>query len=208
MIGLIGDAALLHATGGDARAGSPLLVVIANLLTGSLRYSPSLLLQREPREVDDMLSLTLASELAQVAQTGDWLLAGTYTLLGDMIFVLDGGGRRLGHAAIYDGASKTVIEAVPPRVQEVSLLEFAKRNANVTVVRPRGISREHLREAIGRARSMIGAPFDYLGILGLEYPTRFFCTELIQKAYSLPGPRMVWPRALLERGDVRYSKSK
>jgi uncharacterized protein YycO len=126
----------------------------------------SLVLERPAKTPDDQAVTELwADEITRVAKSGDWLLSRSYSLTGDVV-VGATIGESLSHAALYDAERQMVIEAIHPRVREVPLREFLARNRTVLVVRHDGWTPERGSRAVGRARSRVGAGFDYVGGVG------------------------------------------
>lgn len=158
--------------------------------------------------IDRALTQMWTQEIRRVAQDGDWLLVRSYASVGDAIVVLTS-GEEVSHAAMYDGHTGTVIEAITPAVQEISLEDLVARNRYVIVVRPRGSAAEK-RAAVERARSALGTGFDLRGMFGVaDRKDRFYCSELVYWASGVADrdPRdhfIVTPVSLLAHGEVVY----
>lgn len=186
----------------------PLLLVscLSGLATGC---SHSVLVHR-PKDpvVDQALTKMWTSEIKRVAQDGDWLLVRSYASVGDAIVVLTS-GEEISHAAMYDGKTGTVIEAITPVVREIPLEELVGRNRYVIVVRPRGTAAEK-RASVMRARSTIGTEFDLRGMFGVaDRKDRFYCSELVYWAGGVADKDkddhfIITPVSLIEHGEVVY----
>jgi hypothetical protein len=159
----------------------------------------------ERSDVDGALSRMWASDVRRHARSGDWILTRSYSLTGDVITVLTG-GQDVSHASIYDAERRTVIEALAPEVREVPLDDLIQRNHYLIVLRPNGLDEEQGLAAVARARSVVGAEFDGLGMLGLDTETSFYCSELVVWAsrLSLPTGAVVTPAELMRFGSVVY----
>lgn len=159
-------------------------------------------------KVDEAITRQWADEIRASASSGDWIMARSYTLLGDMI-TLATGGDEYSHSAIYDAERGTVIEAISPVVREVPLDVFVHRYHHLVVVRPAELGEKDLHESLLRARAQIGVPYDHLGLLGLDDPQRFYCSEFLPWAIraeerGIEVPKVVGPSHLTGYGEVVY----
>jgi hypothetical protein len=165
------------------------------------------LVVRRPEQpaVDQALTALWEREVREVARSGDWLLTRSYSVTGDVI-ALATAGESVSHASIYDAERGTIIEALSPEVREVSLASLIRRNHVIIVVRPAGQGEAEGRAAVARARSVVGAPFDYLGIFGAGSEARFYCSELVAWASRSPVERdaVLTPAELVGYGEVVY----
>jgi len=102
-----------------------------------------------------------------------------------------------------------VIEAVASGVREIPIEQFVARNHLILVVRPANMTASDGREAVGRARSKVGAPFDGAGMFGFDDPDRYYCSELVYWASQTAArtgsqERVVTPADLMKYGEVIY----
>jgi uncharacterized protein YycO len=159
-------------------------------------------------EIDKALTKMWTAEIARVAQDGDWLLVRSYASVGDAIVVLTS-GEEISHAAMYDGKTGTVIEAITPNVREIPLEELVGRNRYVIVVRPQTSAAEK-RASVMRARSTIGTAFDLRGMFGVaDRKDRFYCSELVYWAGGVADRDskdhfIITPVSLIDHGEVVY----
>ena len=64
--------------------------------------------------------------------------------------------------------------------------------------------------ALEKARRLVGRPYDFLGLIGVDVPDRYYCSELtleIYRPFVRPGdviPRPVEPGQLTYWGRVLY----
>jgi hypothetical protein len=184
------------------------LLLTAGTALGGCLSAPSLLVSRpRDRVLDEAITSMWVREIRRTARPGDWLLSRSYSAVGDAIVVATA-GEELSHASIVDPERGTVIEAVTPAVIEVPLEDFVRRNRYVLVVRPSHLDEAGRRDALARARSAVGAPFDVGGIVGMDAADAFYCTELVYWASGLldrDGDRaMIMPGELLGYGPVVY----
>jgi protein tyrosine phosphatase (PTP) superfamily phosphohydrolase (DUF442 family) len=117
----------------------------------------------------------------QRAENGYWLvLRGTH--IGDQA-VAAATAASLSHAAIFDKERDEVIESVGKGVVRTPLRELLAQAHRLLIIRPRDYSPESGREAVERARAVVGHGYDWLGIAGAQQDRRFYCTELCAYAY-------------------------
>ena len=146
-----------------------------------------------------------ARDVRRTAQTGDWILSRSYSKTADFIAGVTF-GESLSHASIYDAERGTIIEALQPVVREVPLENLLARNHVVIVVRPAGLTQEQRLASVARARSVVGARFDFTGMLGAGSDDRFYCSELVLWASEREGAAgaVVTPSELVQHGEVVY----
>jgi tyrosine-protein phosphatase SIW14 len=113
---------------------------------------------------------------------GYWIVVrGTHP--GDQV-VAAATAARLTHAAMLDLERNEVIEAVGRGVSVTPLRELLAQAMRVQLVKPRGYSAEKGRAAVVRARTRVGAGYDWLGTVGLQADRSYYCTELCADAYD------------------------
>ncbi len=179
-----------------------LLIVLTALLSacsGSLVHT-----KPASPEINDSITALWAKDIARVARSGDWILTRSYSKTGDAIVAVTL-GESFSHVAIYDAERGTAIEAIRPVVREVPLASLLHRNRYAVIVRPVGATAKDGLAAVAKARSVLGAEFDHLGLIGLDDDERFYCSELIAWASEVPNtPLVVTPAHLFERGELIY----
>jgi uncharacterized protein YycO len=161
----------------------------------------------ESRDVNEAVTDMWEREIRAVAQDGDWILMRSYAMAGDVITLFTS-GEDISHSAMYDARTGTIIEGVSPTVRESKLRDVIQHKRHIIVVRPRGLSKAQRRESVLRARSKIGAKYDWGGLVGVDTPEKFYCSELLYWASRI-GPRhtrplIVSPAKLIEYGEVVY----
>ncbi len=162
--------------------------------------------------VDAAITAMWTAEIRRTARDGDWLLSRAYYMVSDLI-VLGTRGEALSHGSIYDASRDTVIESIGSGVREIPLESFVARNHLVLVVRPSNMTAADGRQAVARARTKVGAPFDATGMFGLDDPDRFYCSELVYWASQTAArtgshERVVTPSDLMKYGEVIYWSGK
>lgn len=158
--------------------------------------------------IDRTVTQMWADEVRAVAEDGDWILSRSYYFVGDVISTFTP-GEDLSHASIYSAKTGTVIEAVTPAVREIPLEQLIQRNHYIIVVRPNRMSAADKHEAVVRARSQIGAPFDARGMFGFDNPDGFYCSELVYWASGVArrfddSQVVITPPELMQFGQVVY----
>ena len=69
--------------------------------------------------------------------------------------------------------------------------------------------------ALAKARALVGRPYDFLGLIGLDVPDSFYCSELTLEVYRPfirpgdvvprpvePGQHYFWGRVLYDSGAL------
>jgi len=113
------------------------------------------------------------------------------------------------HAAVLDLNSKSVIEANAKGVHETKLIDFVHSCFSITLVKPYGYTNERGDLAVKQAREKIGKSYDFLGTVGINDTSKYYCSELAAYCYlnlkdSLKYKHVVEPAELLKLGDVVY----
>jgi hypothetical protein len=127
------------------------------------------------------------------AEDGDWLVVrGSH--VGDQLVAAATLGR-LTHAVVLDKQRQEVVEAVATGVVVTPLRRLLAQAHRLQIVRPPDWTREAGLAAVARARSRVGAGYDWTGLVGLQRDTRFYCTELAVDAYR--GRERGWKIARL-----------
>jgi hypothetical protein len=194
------------------RAANQNMHIVRSILAALLLLAPvacasgSLVVHRPAdRATNQAVTALWAGDVRRTAQTGDWILTRSYSKTADFIAGVTS-GESLSHASIYDAERGTIIEALQPVVREVPLENLLARNHVVIVVRPAGLSQEQRLASVARARSVVGAGFDFTGMIGAGSDDRFYCSELVLWASELEGTAgsVVTPSELVHHGEVVY----
>ncbi len=185
------------------RALLPLLALLS--LFASACMTSSLAAKKpEGKTLNRAMTQMWTRDVKRVARSGDWILSRSYSTVGDAI-VTATSGEDFSHAVIYDAQRNTVIEAIRPSVHEVPLEQFLDRNRYVVVIRPENQTAAQGRLALQRARSALGASFDYTGMLGIDNSSRFYCSELVAWASQVAeSSTVITPAELWDLGQLLY----
>ncbi|MBL9020209.1 MAG: hypothetical protein JNL83_38845 [Myxococcales bacterium] len=192
-------------------------LVLAALAAGSTAacaHEPKSVLVKRPddKTADAAITKLWASEIRKVARDGDWILTRSYYAVSDGIVVFTP-GEDLSHASMFDAKRDTIIESIESGVREMPLEQLVGRNHYVIVVRPTGMTAADQSEALARARSVLGAPYDIGGMFGFETPGKYYCSELVfwasqTEARSGRHETVVTPSDLMKYGEVIYWSGK
>ena len=95
------------------------------------------------------------------------------------------------HVDIYDPSSNTVVGAMPPAgVREMPLSDLLATSSHAVAVTYAGICPD---KPLAYARSKTGACYDWRALTGfitksmLDNPAKYFCSELVAKAFAAGG---------------------
>ena len=157
---------------------------------------------------DDAVVQLWVESIRENGESGDWILTRNYALVGDLIVAFSFRDESLSHAAIYDKERDMVIEATSPKVKAVPLENFVRRYKRVMLARPKWLSHEEQVASMHRARALIGEPYDWAGLIGIDDGDRFYCSEFVLVVADQRGviDRPVWvtPAGLLDVAHVIY----
>ncbi|MDR1975506.1 MAG: hypothetical protein LBQ18_00790 [Campylobacteraceae bacterium] len=152
------------------------------------------------------------TQAVKVALThGDWLV--TRGIHDTDNFIAGVTNMPLSHAAIYDADNDWVIEADGSGVHTTALRDFLAKSQRVMVIVPIWADEQTRTAAVKRAGGWIGLGYNYTGLVGLDAPNRFYCTQLAIDAYKdainanppqNPLPQVVKPGQMYHWGRIVY----
>ena len=123
--------------------------------------------------------------LHSVGHPGDWLVIRGYHATDDLVSALT--NSPFSHAALLDPERDQVVEAEGVGIHTTPLAAFVKKAQRLMIVRPLWIAEAgQPASAVVWARAAVGKKYDYLGLVGLNNPSKYYCSELAVQAY---GPR-------------------
>ena len=147
-------------------------------------------------------------EIRARGRDGDWLVIRGYHLSDHFVATVT--NSPFSHAAVLDLGRGEAIEAEAKGIHATPLAEFVAKSHRVLLVRPMWGDAAEARVALAKARGWLGRPYDFLGLVGLDVPERFYCTELAIEAYRslVPAaesiPRPIEPGKLHYWGRILY----
>lgn len=182
-----------------------LICVLLLLLTGCLANP---IIKRLPDDLHAKQNHLFESRIRELAVSGDWLVTRGYDVTD--VVVANVTGIPLSHVGVYDKMNDTVIEAKSGGVRKTPLSEFINVSHRIILIRPRWSTPQTRDKAVENARALIGKSYDLLGIIGLNLPSRYYCSELaviIYKEWYQPSDRMptvIAPGELYLYGTILY----
>ena len=161
--------------------------------------------------VADVKAVREADTLERVRRLGhdgDWLVIRGYHATDDFVSVVT--NTPWSHAAVLDVEKDEVIEAEGQGIHTTSLPAFIAKAHRLLLVRPDWSTETSARAALIKARALVGNRYDFLGLVALNVPDRYYCSELAVAVYRShipagePIPRPVTPAQLHHWGKILY----
>jgi hypothetical protein len=162
---------------------------------------------RAPRDVE-----ALARVRAE-GRDGDWLVIRGYHVTDNLVATFT--NKPFSHAAVLDLERDQVIEAESQGVHVTSLADFVAKSHRLILVRPMWSEGGRSHDALAKARSVVGKRYDFIGLVGLDVPDAYYCSELAIEIYRPhirpadlvphpvePGQLHFWGRILYDTGAV------
>ncbi|OQX22903.1 MAG: hypothetical protein BWK80_28755 [Desulfobacteraceae bacterium IS3] len=159
-------------------------------------------------ELHQAQSLRYEQEIRRLGMTGDWLVTRGYHATDTLVVNVT--GIPLSHVGVYDSESGQVIEAEGKGIHATRLSEFVNKSYRLLLIRPKWSTAETRQKAIERARALIGKSYDFLGTIGFNFPSRYYCSELAIDIYkewhgqSEHLPNVITPGELYLWGTILY----
>lgn len=157
-------------------------------------------------------SETLA-RVRTLGRDGDWLVIRGYHLSDNLVATIT--NAPFSHAAVLDLDRDKVIEAESRGVHQSTLAEFVAKSHRLMLIRPVWSTAESAPVALAKARAWVGRPYDFLGLIGVNIPDQYYCSELTLEAYRPfiragdviprpvePGKLHYWGRVLYDSGAL------
>ena len=182
------------------------LVAVAALLAGCATVP--VIENRPTGDERAQLDAAMGDSVRALGRNGDWLVIRGYHATDNFVATVT--NKPFSHAAVLDLDRDRVIEAEAQGVHESTLAQFVAKSHRLLLIRPMWAGPESSAAALAKARSLVGRPYDFLGLIGIDVPDRFYCSELTLEVYRpfiRPGdvvPRPVEPGQLYYWGRVLY----
>lgn len=157
----------------------PLVTVLVLLLAGAC--SRPIVVSPPAEAVRLERQRQLLAALRSLGEDGDWLVIRGYHGTDHLISAVT--NAPFSHAALLDRERDQVIEADHSGVHLTSLEAFAPKVHRLLLVRPIWAGQGRNREALLKARGLVGRPYDFTGLVGINHPERYYCSELTVAAY-------------------------
>ncbi|MBN2493378.1 MAG: hypothetical protein JXR96_02205 [Deltaproteobacteria bacterium] len=159
----------------------PLLSSLLPLLA-ALACSVPPVVRPPDKEVFEAQSEIILNAVRELGANGDWLITRGYHVTDHLVTTAT--GTPISHAAVLDWDRDEVIESESSGVHTTSLKRFIGKSHRVLLVRPVWSIGGRGDEALARARAVIGKPYDFAGLVGVQDSDRFYCSELAMYAYK------------------------
>ncbi len=115
-------------------------------------------------------------------QDGDWLVIRGYHATDNLVSTLT--NAPFSHAAVLDRVKDQVVEAEGVGIHTTPLADFVKKAQRLMLLRPMWATDPARQvEALAKARSLVGGKYDFSGLVGLDDPGRYYCSELAVAVY-------------------------
>jgi permuted papain-like amidase YaeF/Yiix C92 family enzyme len=188
----------------------PAAIVVAALLA-ACAAAPFDVARPAPEARHDAATL---SEVRALGRGGDWLVIRGYHLSDNLVASLT--NKPFSHAAVLDRENDSVIEAEAQGVHVTALPDFVAKSHRLLLIRPIWSTAASGEAAVRKARAVVGRPYDFLGLIGLDIPERFYCSGLTVEVYRPfihdadlvprpvePGQLHYWGRILYDSGAIQ-----
>lgn len=146
---------------------------------------------RAPRPtVEEQAARTerIVNALRKEGQAGYWLVRRGYHKTDSAISLVT--NSPFSHAALLDLERDQVIEADGKGGVHVTPIPvFAAACQRMWMLEPAWFTPENGREAILKARELVGSKYDYPGLTGLNVADRYYCSELCMVVYKPSIPK-------------------
>jgi hypothetical protein len=153
----------------------------------------------------------VVAAVRELGRDGDWLVIRGYHASDNLVSSLT--NMPFSHVAVLDADRDEVIEAESPRVHTESLQAFVVKSQRLMLVRPVWSAADAGTIALAKARTLVNRPYDFLGVVGLDIPDQYYCSELAIEIYRpfvrredivprpvAPGQLHYWGRVLFDSG--------
>jgi hypothetical protein len=158
---------------------APSALFLVSLLAAAC--SRPLVVTPPPEAVRQQRQKHLLAVLRSLAEDGDWLVIRGYHGTDHLISAVT--NAPFSHAAVLDRERDQVIEADHTGVHLTSLDAFAPKVHRLMLVRPQWAGQGRNRDALLKVRDLVGRPYDFSGLVGINHPERYYCTELAVVGY-------------------------
>jgi len=158
---------------------------VLTICTAVLLLAPAcsrpVLVAPPPAATRDARDETCLEQLRRLGRDGDWLVIRGYHATDNLVSLLT--NTPFSHAAVLDLANQQVLEADGTGIHATPLPAFVAKAHRLLLVRPKWSRDGRNLQAVARARELVGRPYDYVGLVGLNAPDRYYCSELAVAIY-------------------------
>lgn len=142
-------------------------------------------------------------QITRLGQPGDWLVMRGYHATDNFVAAVT--AEPFSHVAVLDPERNQVIEAEGKGLRAAPLAEFTRRAHRVILMRPMwATTPERQQAAVAKARSLVGRPYDFTGLIGLNVADRYYCSELAVAVYAPHPSRRDRLPMVIPPGDMHH----
>lgn len=187
----------------------PLTLCILALATACSR---PVLVAPLPAELQSRREAEALEALHRLGRDGDWLVIRGRHATDNLVSLVT--NAPFSHAAVLDLGREQVIEADASGVHATALPAFLRKAHRLLLVRPLWSRDGRPAQAVARARDLVGRPYDFTGLVGLDVPSSYYCSELAVAVYRPwvrpsdhvppiipPNELHYWGRILFDSGN-------
>lgn len=152
-----------------------------------------------------------AMEVRAVLRHGDWLITRGVHATDNVVASVT--RMPFSHASIYDAERDEVIEADGSGIHTTPFADLLAKSQRVLVIRPMWSTEGSAPVAVERARALLGKGYNFTGLVGVDSPDRYYCTQVCMEAYrpfmtaekpDNPIPKIIAPGNMYFWGRILY----
>ena len=150
--------------------------------------------------------------IRRLGRDGDWLVIRGRHATDNLVSLVT--IAPFSHASVLDLGKDQVIEADATGVHATPLPAFLRKAHRLLLVRPVWSREGRPAQAVAKARSLVGRSYDFTGLVGLNVPSSYYCSELAVAVYRPwvrasdhvppvipPNELHYWGRILFDSGN-------
>ncbi|MBI3132541.1 MAG: hypothetical protein HYZ13_14595 [Acidobacteria bacterium] len=139
----------------------------------------------------------------RLGQPGDWLVIRGYHATDNLVSAAT--NAPFSHVAVLDPDKGQVIEAEGKGLHTTPLPEFMKKAHRLILMRPQwATGPDRQLAAVEKARGYVGRGYDFSGLVGINVPDRFYCSELAVAIYAPHATRKDHLPPVLPPADMHF----
>jgi len=203
----VGNSSLSRRKAGRGAAFAIMILTLAACVATRFVETPPEPATREARQAAAL------EAVRSLGRNGDWLVIRGYHVTDNLVATIT--NSPFSHAAVLDSEHDSVIEAESPGVHVTPLADFVAKSHRLLLIRPVWSTQARSEAAVATARKVVGRPYDFLGLVGMDIPDRYYCSGLAIEIYRPyirendlvprpvePGHLHYWGRILYDSGAL------
>ena len=153
----------------------------------------------QPNRADN--EARMLGAVQRLGQPGDWLVIRGYHATDHAVSLAT--NSPFSHVALLDPERWQVIEAEGRGVHTTELANFTPKAQRLLLLRPQWASTpERQQAAVEQARRLMGRPYDFLGLVGLNVSDAYYCSELAVAVYAPHASRQDYLPPIIAPGQM------